>query len=333
MIITLGEAIVDFISSERFSTLAQSTTFVMHPGGAPANVAVGLARLGIRSGIVTKLGDDPFGRFLKHELEGNGVNTAGVSYTQEGHTGIAFVSVSESGERGFLFYKRGSSDEFLRIEDLDEEYLRFAKTLHLGSVSLAQEPARSATFGAVQFAKQAGSEISIDANLRLSLWQDDATARETVIRAISTADIVKASSEEARFILPDRSEAEAIQELLHMGPQLVVVTDGPAGGSFGTPNSCGRFAAYDVDVEDTLGAGDGFMAGLLAGVSRTGKPVASLSRNELEYVLCYAAASGACVARARGAMSGLPRHEAVLELLESQDLSVVTRNQTTVSLP
>lgn len=198
-VITLGEMLIDLISTKSGES-GDSPGFYKCPGGAPANVAVGVSRLGVKSGFIGKLGDDEFGYFLKNVLEANKVDTSNLLFTKEAQTAIAFVSLTAEGERDFLFYRKPCADKLLSPQEINEYYISSARILHFGSLSLAAEPAMSATFKAIEYAKQHGLIISMDPNIRLSLWDSKERARNIILQATTQCNLLKLSKEEARFL-------------------------------------------------------------------------------------------------------------------------------------
>src|SRR5919106_2687352 len=170
-VICLGEVLIDFVPTVTPTTLIEAPAFRKAPGGAPANVAVALARLDRPSAFMGMTGDDPFGRFLELTLGEAGVDTGPLRFTAEARTALAFVSLRADGERQFMFYRHPSADMLLRPEDVDEAAIRAARALHFGSISLISEPSRGATLHAIEVARDAGCLISCDPNLRLALWR------------------------------------------------------------------------------------------------------------------------------------------------------------------
>src|ERR1022692_1081181 len=167
--VCLGELLIDFVSLKAGVRLADAPEFRRAAGGAPANVAVGLARLGVETAFVSKVGADEFGKFLRTTLEREGVDTSGLITTKQAPTGLAFVSLAKDGERTFAFYRDPCADTLLAPEDLRERPWRGAQVFHYGSISLIAEPSRSATLAAIARAEERGMLISCDPNLRLPL--------------------------------------------------------------------------------------------------------------------------------------------------------------------
>ena len=326
-VLVAGEALIDMVAQQPGVPLEQVTSFERCPGGAPANVAVGLARLGVPVRFVGVVGDDPFGRFLRSFLERNGVDVSGMRVTGEALTTLAFVANREGGEREFAFYRKPGADTLLRPEDLDAGTVRRAAVLHHGTVTLADEPGRSALLAALEEARAAGVTVSLDVNYRPALWRDPARGLAEVRAAIDRADLVKVSREELALVA-GRDDREAAMRLLEAHPRiaLLVVTEG-SGGSWavGRDGQFARAPAFRVEAVDTTGAGDAFWAALLwrlwEAAARQGVPVVEAARrmslDEMERALRYANAAGALTVRVRGAMTALPTRSEVEAMVEA----------------
>src|ERR671918_2209071 len=212
-VICLGEVLIDFVPTVTPTTLIEAPAFRKAPGGAPANVAVALARLHRPSAVMGMTGDDPFGHFLELTLAEAGVDTGPLRFTSEARTALAFVSLRADGERQFMFYRHPSADMLLRPEDVDEAAIRAARALHFGTISLISQPSRSATLHAIDRARAAGCLISCDPNLRLARWPDAQVARAGLLEAIAAADVVKISDDELLFLTGSTDPGAARSEL------------------------------------------------------------------------------------------------------------------------
>jgi fructokinase len=308
-IITCGELLIDFVPTVSGVSLLEAPAFKKAPGGAPANVAVGVSRLGVSCGFIGKVGDDPFGHFLAKTLEDSGVDIRGLQFSSEARTALAFVSLLENGERDFMFYRHPSADMLFRPEEVDDDYIRSAKIFHFGSISLIQEPSRSATLHAVDVASQAGLIISYDPNLRLNLWPNEEKARQDLLLGWSKANIIKASEEELQFLSGSTDFLEGGQRLWHSHLNVLIVTRGREGCTYLTQAFYGFVPGFSVIPIDTTGAGDGFVAGLLVSLVR--QPQAWKEEAELQRVCKYANAVGALTTTQRGAIPALPTAEQV----------------------
>ena len=316
-LVTLGELLVDFIACESGVEAGEAKTWSAAPGGAPANVAVGAARLGVSTAFLGKVGDDPFGLMLARSLSAEGVDTSSLLFEPTARTALAFVSLTEDGERSFHFYRHPSADMLYRPEEVDLAAVRAARILHFGSLGLTAEPSRSATLEALAAAKEANLLITFDPNLRLDLWTSPEEARYWILEGMRRAHVVKLSEEELEF-LGGNGDIEAGREFA-AELDLLVVTRGPAGADYlsraesGTVEGAveGTVEGFATKAIDTTGAGDSFMAALLAGIAAD----RTLLRrpDALRTALRRANACAALTVAGRGAIPSLP----TLERLES----------------
>ncbi len=315
-VLALGELLIDFVSTESGVSLIEAPGFQKAPGGAPANVAVGLARLGVSSGFIGKVGNDDFGRFLAQTLAQNGVDTSGLRFSDEARTMLAFVSLRADGERDFMFYRHPSADMLLSPEEIDRDYVGAAKVLHYGSISLIDEPSRSATLAAVQAALEEGLTISYDPNLRLALWPSSEAARRRMLTGWQYAHVAKVSREELSFLSGEDDLEAGATRLWTDRLRLLVITDGRHGCDYVMSRAQGHVPGFRVETVDTTGAGDGFVAGLLTGLLEN--EVAWEHVADLEKVLRFANAVGALTTTKRGAIPALPTRAEALKL-EAED--------------
>lgn len=310
----IGEMLIDLVPTVSGHGLAEATTFAKVPGGAPANVAVGLARLGKRSGFCGMVGDDAFGRFCRDVLLREGVDTNGLRFTAAARTPVAFISLRADGEREFVIYHPGA-DQRLDAADLEGGLIRNARIVHFGSIGLIGEPSQTATLEAVRQARAACARVACDPNLRLALWPDAAAAREGLRRAIGEAEIVKLSEDEVAFLTGCGDPEQGGRALWHDRLALMAVTLGPAGCLALTPDQALRVPGFAVETVDTTGAGDGFMAGLLTAVLED--PAALSDPQALRRACRFANAAGALATTRYGAIPALPNRAAVDTLLGS----------------
>lgn len=315
--VCLGEALVDFVADTAGVTLSECPGFRKAPGGAPANVAVGLARLGVEAAFLGRVGEDPFGHFLEQTLSGAGVDTRFVTFDGEARTGLAFVSLRADGERDFVFYRNPSADMLHRPEHIPESALEGCRIYHFGSISLIQEPSRSATLDALHRARKAGARISFDPNLRPPLWPSLDQARKEIREALPLADVVKVSEEEAEFLFGAAPIDTHLDALLRAGPRLAAVTLGAGGSCLANGATRVRVPGYAVQAVDTTGAGDAFVAGLLTALLESTDP-ADLTAADLGEIGRFANAMGAITCLRKGAIPALPTRERVQEFLASQ---------------
>ncbi|RBP05310.1 aminoimidazole riboside kinase [Rossellomorea aquimaris] len=305
-IISLGEVLIDFIPLDK-----HNTTYQKSPGGAPANVAVGLARLDARSTFLGKVGDDVLGKFLQETLQEYGVRTNQMLLTPDVRTGVVFVTNGEDGERSFDFYIDPSADRFLQVNDIDEEDFLTHKILHFGSISMISSPAKEATHHAVKVAKENGLLVSYDPNLRLGLWDSEENARETIKSMLSEADVLKISEEELEFITGEKEIESGVAKLRAYNIPFLIITMGAEGSYVYVGDARQYVPAMKVKAVDTTGAGDAFVSGILYSIHEFKGDISSLSIEEAARMAGFAAVSGALAASTKGAMTALPSLEEV----------------------
>ncbi|KAK6914551.1 Carbohydrate kinase PfkB [Dillenia turbinata] len=314
LIVSFGEMLIDFVPTVSGVSLAEAPGFLKAPGGAPANVAIAVARLGGKAAFVGKLGDDEFGHMLAEILKVNGVNGDGILYDQGARTALAFVTLRSDGEREFMFYRNPSADMLLTPDELNLELIRSAKVFHYGSISLIVEPCRSAHLRAMEVAKEAGALLSYDPNLRLPLWPSAEEAREQIMSIWDKAEVIKVSDVELEFLTgSDRIDDESALSLWHPNLKLLLVTLGEKGCRYYTKNFHGSVDAFTVKTVDTTGAGDAFVGALLCKLVDD----CSILKDEarLREVLRFANACGAITTTKKGAIPALPTESEVLSLL------------------
>uniref|UniRef100_A0A803Q2W5 fructokinase n=1 Tax=Cannabis sativa TaxID=3483 RepID=A0A803Q2W5_CANSA len=230
LIVSFGEMLIDFVPTVSGVSLAEAPGFLKAPGGAPANVAIAVTRLGGKAAFVGKLGDDEFGHMLAGILRDNGVSTQGINFDQGARTALAFVTLKADGEREFMFYRNPSADMLLRPDELNLELIKSAKVFHYGSISLIVEPCRSAHMKAMEAAKDAGALLSYDPNLRLPLWPSEDEAREQILSIWDKADVIKVSDVELVFLTKnDKIDDASAMSLWHPNLKLLLVTLGENG--------------------------------------------------------------------------------------------------------
>jgi fructokinase len=309
-ILSFGEVIVDFFPERQGIALRDAERFVRHLGGAPSNVVVGVSRLGGRAGLMTLVGADEFGAYLLGALEKERVDVRGVGTHRTARTGITFVAVGPRGERSFTFYRHPSADQLIAEHDVDPACIARARVIHHGSSTLSREPARSATRKAIAIAREAGCIVSCDPNLRMHIWTDPSEAAALVRETLSHTDLVKISDEELAAVVGESDVERGARAIRALGPGLVVVTLGERGCYFdGAACGTGWARGLPVTAIDTTGAGDGFVAGLLAelqGAFAAGARPATVDRPTVEAACAFANRVAARVVTRFGATAALP---------------------------
>lgn len=305
-VVCFGELLIDFVALETGVEVGEASGFVKAPGGAPANVAVAIARLGHESAFLGQVGDDPFGHFLAELLDAEGVDIRGLRFSKEARTALAFVSLTAEGERSFVFYRHPSADMLMRPEDVALEVLKGKRLFHFGSITMINEPSRSATLMAAQNAHANEMLISYDPNLRMSLWSSEEAARTGMLTGLNYAHIVKVSDDELKFL----TGTDKVDMLWKEQMQIIVVTHGAKGATAYTVHTRKEqfhVPGFSVRTVDTTGAGDGFVAGLLVGILEHGEDYVL----HMPEILRFANAVGALSTQQRGAIPALPTRQTV----------------------
>jgi fructokinase len=305
-VVTLGELLIDMFPAELGRRLVDVSAFHPKPGGAPANVAVAVRRLGSRSAFIGKVGDDPFGYYLRDVLRVEGVNVSGLRFDPDARTTMAIIAMPDANTAEFVFYRNPGADTRLRADELDHELLQQAGAFHFGSLSLTDEPSRSATLAAVQIAKNSEALISFDVNYRPRLWPSPSEARERATMLLPFANLVKVNEVELRLLAETDDLIEGARNLLDYGPDLCVVTLGSGGSFFCTADASAQIPAFQVQTVDAVGSGDAFIAGLLTRLVKGGNWRGKLTLDFLSRALHYANAVGALTATKHGVIPALP---------------------------
>jgi len=318
-VICLGEALIDFISMEYGKKLKDVEMFKKVAGGAPANVAVGIAKLKKKSAFLGRIGKDEFGEFIKDCMESAGVDCSQLQYDRNARTGLAFISLPNPNEREFLFYRNPSADMRLDSGEFNKDFIKNTKIFHFGSVTLIDEPARSATMKGVQIARESGSIISYDPNLRLDLWCDVDKAKMEIFSALNFADIVKVDCEELFFLTGEKEIDRAMDNILSEGPGLCLVTLGEEGCYYKTRKLFGKLAAYKVNTVDSNGCGDSFVSAILFKIIENSFDNVISNKEIMLSVIKFASAAAAITSTKIGVIPSLPSVEEVENFLWSTD--------------
>lgn len=299
-----GDAVVDLIPDGE-------NHYLKCPGGAPANVAVAIARLGGQSAFFGRVGNDPLGRFMNQTLSQEQVDSRYLILDNDQRTSTVVVDLDDSGERSFTFMVKPSADQFLQISDIPN--FKQGDWLHVCSIALANEPSRSSTFEAIDRIKKAGGSFSFDPNLRPEVWQKPQEMVATVMRAVANADVVKFSEEELTLLTQTDSIEQGLNAIKALEIPLVIITQGAKGALVVTKESQTLVSGKVVKPVDTTGAGDAFVGGLLYQLSQT--PDWQKAENIALAVEC-AHGCGALATTQKGAMTALPNQQALKAFLE-----------------
>lgn len=317
--VSFGELLIDMVSETDVS-LGDASRFLKAPGGAPANVAVGLQRLGLSTRFVGQVGQDPFGDWLKTIVESEGVDVEYLLQSEAARTTIAFVATRADGKKDICFYRNPGADALFPVEAATREILHGARVLHCGSVSLSENPCRDAQFQLAQLARENGVLVSFDPNWRPSIWNDHAQAHELIWQMMKLADVAKVADEEWEFVTGTSDLERGAEKIRDAGPKLVVVTKGAQGAYFNFENAAGEnvsgeVSGFEVEAVDTLGAGDAFVAGLLSQLLEYSGLDQALTKTNLQSALRFANACGAIATTKSGAIPALPTKQDVESFL------------------
>lgn len=312
-VVALGELLIDFAA---LSTDGSGYPILAaKPGGAPANFLAAVNACGKKTALLGKVGDDPFGHLLLGTLRRAGIEARGVVLDPAVFTTLAFVALDERGERSFSFARKPGADTRLSWEEVDTSLIDQAKAFHFGTLSLTDEPARTATQKSIAYAKARGKLICCDPNLREPLWSDGSSAREQMLWSLHQADVVKISDNEADFLWSCGPEKGADKLLKEYGVSLAMVTLGPEGCLLKTADAVFRAPGPKVHPVDTTGAGDIFGGSALARLLELNKPIAALTEDDLAYIGRYAVTAASLSTERPGGIPSIPDKETVIKAM------------------
>jgi len=308
--VTMGEMMIQ-LNPVTTGPIRHVDYFEKHAAGAEGNFAIGLARMGLTSGFITRVGNDEFGKYILRVLRSEGVDVSRVIIDREAPTGLYFI------QRGYpipekssvIYYRKGSAASRLGPDDIDPKYITEAKLFHVTGITPAlSESCREATYRALQIAEANNVKISIDTNIRLKLWGAD-KARETLLPMIQKADIILTDPEDSEILIEERDPRKIARNLLVMGANIVVVKLGGEGALAATKEKVVRKSAFKVPVEDVIGAGDAFAAGFIASI---------LKGEGVDKALETANVAGALVVMVRGDIENMPSRDEVERFLAAK---------------
>lgn len=310
-IVAVGELLIDFTPGGE--TKEGTVLFERNPGGAPGNVLAIAAKLGKKTALISKVGEDPFGNFLKEVMNSVNIETKGLVQTKEANTTLAFVHLDKKGDRSFSFYRKPGADMLLEESEVDVELIKNCRIFHFGTVSMTHQPSRNATLFAVRTARDNGAIISFDPNLRPPLWDSMEDAKSMIEEGLKYTHILKVSGEELEFITGTSKLEEGTQLIRSKyGIPVILVTLGPSGCSYRIGHHSGYLSTYDVKTIDTTGAGDAFLGAFLSRVIESGKDLEAFDKDEIEDMIDFANAAGSLTTTRKGAIPAMPGLEEIL---------------------
>lgn len=311
-VVALGELLIDFAT---VSTDAEGyPTMAAHPGGAPANFLAALTKFGAKTALIGKVGTDTFGNLLLNTLRKAGIETRGMVETDDVFTTLAFVTFDASGDRKFAFSRKPGADTCLSFSELDLSLIDEAKVFHFGTLSLTDEPSRTATQKAVAYAKSKNKLITYDPNLRKPLWKDLEEAKKQLIWGLQQADVVKISDEEVEFLFGLGVQEGADYILANFPVKLVFVTCGADGCYFKNAVSSGKVPSLkNIQVKDTTGAGDIFGGSAVWKLLQYGTNPAEMEEAVLRDVVSFACTAAGLSTTKSGGISSIPEYQQVVQ--------------------
>jgi sugar/nucleoside kinase (ribokinase family) len=310
----MGELLIDFMASPRVEHLEDAEHFTPKAGGAPANVAVGLRRLGIPSGFIGMVGNDAFGRLLRQTLEAEAIDLRSLAESRSQPTTLAFVALDEKGVPDFSFYRHPGADLSLRFSDVDLSVLKGTRVFHFGSLSLVAPPAADTTRALLAFASERGLFVTYDPNYRAALWPDEELANRRMGEPLPHVSLLKVSHDEMTRLSGVEDIPAGCAKLAEKGPRCIVVTRGGEGVSGWLNGETFDIAERAVQVKDTTGCGDALMSGTIAGLLRAYPNLnreTTIEMNPFRRALEFANCCAALTATRLGAIPALPTVEEV----------------------
>lgn len=314
-VVALGELLIDF--TENGTSGQGNPVYEANPGGAPCNVLSMLNRLGHQTAFLGKVGNDIFGRQLRSTVESAGINVEGLLTDEDVRTTLAFVETKPDGDRDFSFYRNPGADMMLREEEVRDDIIADAKIFHFGTLSMTNEPVRSATKHAIAVAKENGALISFDPNIREPLWKDMEEAKEQTAYGLSVCDILKISDNEIQWFSGKEDYTEGIRMLQQTYQiPLILLSMGRDGSRAYYKNMIVEIPAFlQKNTIETTGAGDTFGACCLHYILQYG--LMELTEQQLKDMLTFANAAASIITTRRGALRVMPSLEEIQNYFES----------------
>ena len=319
-IVALGESLLDFVTHK--SQNAKTIEMTGNAGGAPANMLAAAAKLGRKTAYITRVGTDPFGEFFIDCIADTGVDVSGIVRGAEPTT-LAMVALDKHGDRSFRFYRAETADVMLREDEVNMEIATSCRVFHFGTLSMAVEPAYTATMGAAKKAAEAGAAISFDPNYRPGLWKDEKSAVAAMEEGLALADYLKVSEEEATMLTREKDpEKAALKLMTQYSLEFVAVTLGPRGCVGLSPKARVKMPTYDLPTIDTTGAGDAFWGAALHRLLAY-RGSGGLEEKSLAELLKFANAAGSLVTTKHGGIPALPGEAEILRCVEKEPFLVL----------
>jgi len=323
-IVIIGFASIDIFNLDSCRSSDSTNKFLAVPGGSSANVAVGLSKLGVKTCLISKLGQDAFGKVLLKTLKKYGVDTKGIKFTEKARTPLVFISKKD--KKKVLFYRNPGSDMKLLKRDIKKSCFKNAFLFHFDSVCLTDKPELTAVNQALNYAKENNLIFSFDVNYRKMLWKNKKLAVKRIKEAIRKVDLVKLNTSELFVLFRTKNINAGSGKILEISnkTKMVIITDGKEGSYIRTRKSFKFMRAIDIPVVETTGCGDSFMAAFLSKILEILKMkmrLEDITDEVLEKILLYSNTAGAITSSKEGVIPVLPTKKDVESLLNYKGLS------------
>lgn len=310
-VICVGEMVIDFLPGDKIGH------YIRNAGGAPANVAIAVARNELSSGFIGMMGDDDFGRFLVATLQENNVKVLCKNLTKEAVTTMAFVTLDEHGDRSFTFARKPGADMLLNISDINPDWIKDCLVVHAGSCSLSASPAAEATRYALQLGKKYQKIVSFDVNYRNLLWDNcETVAVQKILDLLPLVDMLKISEEETAMFGGEDNIGRLMSD---NNIALIIETLGPKGAKAFWRDIVIELPGLPGKAVDTTGAGDAFWGAFLSSLLNQGvRSISQLTEEIIRNAMVNGNVAGILCVRKKGAISSLPTRSEIQEYLKSE---------------
>ena len=318
-VICLGEVIVDLIAMDKDVGLAGTKGFYKFPGGATANVAVGVSRMGAKGGFMGVVSDDAFGDYLKNSMDAENVDVSQIRLRKGERTVVGFIAVRSDHAKDVIFYKDHDSEMFLSAEELNPEFFAASSIFHFGIICLRTEHKRRTTLRALEIAGDKGLSVSFDVNYRSHAWPSQEMAQERFHEVLDYVDILKIAEEEWPLLFGEEENPESAQKIINRGVKALVISRGENGSTIVTPDFRENVPAFSIEAIETTGAGDAFTACMLSGLAkilRSDRKIEDIEKPEWLEIIKRSNAAGAIACLKHGAMPAIPDTKALNDFLE-----------------
>lgn len=314
-IVLLGRAAIDLNPVDYYKPLDESTTFKKYLGGSPANIAVGMARLGKKVGFIGKVSDDQFGTFIENRFKQEGIDITHVTRAKNGEKlGLTFTEIKSETESSILMYREGVADLQLSVEDISEEYIKNSKALLISGTALAQSPSREAALKALSFAKRNDTKVIFDIDYRPYNWKNTDEISIYYAMVAKEADVILGSREEVdlteRLIEEGRNDLQSAAYWHSKGVKIIVIKHGKEGSTAYTDDGNSyTIKSFPVKLLKSFGGGDGYASAFLYGLFEGWEIIDALE---------FGSASAAMLVASHACSEDMPDVESVKKFIKEE---------------